>query len=100
MLPEVWIVKGDLLRALAPDDARGGADAEPLYRKALDRATELDARMAQLRAATRLARLRAADGDPAAASAVLAPILGTFTEGFETADVREARDLLEAVAIP
>ena len=53
---------------------------------------------AQLRASTRLARLRVEAGDPAAASALLGPILGSLTEGFETADVREARDLLEAVA--
>ena len=55
-------------------------------------------RTAQLRAATRLARLRIEAGDPAAASALLGPILASFTEGFETADVREARELLEAVA--
>ena len=100
MLPEVWIVKGDLLGALAPDDPQRAAAARPWYRKALDRATELDARMGQLRAATRLARQSVADGDPAAASAVLVPIFGTFTEGFETADLREARDLLEALATP
>ena len=49
---------------------------------------------------TRLARLRVDGGDPAAASALLGPILGSLTEGFETADVREGRELLEAVATP
>ena len=61
---------------------------------------ELGALTAQLRAATRLARLRVEGGDPAAAAALLGPILGSLTEGLDTADVREARELLEAVATP
>ena len=77
-----------------------GAEAEPWYRKALERATELGALTAQLRASTRLARLRVEAGDPVAASALLWPDPRSLTEGFETADVREARDLLEAVATP
>ena len=85
-------------RVVAADDGGDVAEAEPWYRKAVDRATELGALTAQLRASTRLARLRVEAGDPAGASALLGPILGSLTEGFETADVREARDLLEAVA--
>ena len=72
MLPEAWIAKGDLIRLLAPG-GEGGRDAEPWYRRALDRATELGAKTAQLRAATRLARLRVEGGDPAAAASLLSP---------------------------
>ncbi len=72
-------------------------DAEPWFRQAFDRAAGFGARMAQLRAATRLARLRVAAGDNAGAAALLAPVFAQFTEGFDTADLREARELLEEV---
>ena len=94
-LPELHVLRGDLLRALAAGDARGAADAEPWYRQALEGATELGAGTVVLRAATRLAGLRVAAGDPAGASAVLIPIFAQFTEGFDTADLRDARELLE-----
>jgi predicted ATPase/class 3 adenylate cyclase len=98
MLPELHLIKGDLLAALAPDEASGRSSAEAWYRLAFDRAGELGARMAQLRAATRLARHRQADGEPEAGARILAPVYETFTEGFETADLLEARDLLAAAA--
>ena len=50
--------------------------------------------MAQLRAATRIARLRQAEGDPEAAASLSGPVLASFTEGFETADLREAEEVL------
>ena len=68
--------------------------AEGWYQLAFDRAGVLDARMARLRAATRLARLRMADGEPEAAARTLRPVYDTFTEGFDTADLVEARELL------
>ena len=52
--------------------------------------------MAALRAATRLARLRIAEGDPEAAARMLRPVYDTFTEGFDTADLISARELLDA----
>ena len=96
-IPELRVIRGDLL---ALPDVEGGqapdvVGAEASYRASLDRAIELDARMTQLRAATRLARLRTAAGDAAAAAAVLGPIYVTFTEGHDTADLRDARDALE-----
>jgi tetratricopeptide (TPR) repeat protein len=100
LLPELWIAKGDLLRSAPAEGEPRSEDAERWYRRALDHATEIGAGTARLRAATRLARLRVEDGDPVAASTILAPILGSFTEGFGTADVREARDVLEAVGTP
>ena len=55
--------------------------------------------MASLRAATRLARVRMAEGDPAAATGTLRPVYDTFTEGFQTADLLEARELLTLIDI-
>ncbi len=94
ILPELHLLKGDLVGALAADARERAAVAEPWYRLALDHATRLDARMAQLRVATRIARLRQAEGDPEAAASLLGPVLASFTEGFETADLREAEDVL------
>ena len=55
VLPEFQLLKGDLLLALGQGD---GADPEPWFRRAFDRAQRLDSRMSQLRAAVRLRRLR------------------------------------------
>ena len=52
----------------------------------------------ELRAATSLARLWQHEGKRAEAHALLAPIYGWFTEGFDTADLQEAKALLEALA--
>ena len=45
-----------------------------------------------------LARLWQAQGKRAAARALLAPIYGWFTKGFDTADLQEARALLDALS--
>ena len=92
-LPEVWMLKGDLLLALASDPATGARDAEPWYRRAIDRSAELGGGKGLLRATTRLARLRVAGGDPQAAAALVEPVLAGFTEGLDTPDVRDARAL-------
>jgi predicted ATPase len=51
-----------------------------------------------LRAAMSLSRLWQQQGKQAKARALLAPIYGWFTEGFDTADLQEARALLEKLA--
>jgi predicted ATPase len=51
----------------------------------------------ELRAATSLARLWAEQGDGQKARDLLTPIYNGFTEGFETADLKEAKALLEAL---
>jgi len=100
MLPELHLLKGDLLAAVSVDEGSGHSDAETWYRLAFDRAGEWNARTTQLRAATRLGRLRLAEGKPAAAADLLARVYATFTEGFASADLVEARDVLaEAAAI-
>ena len=69
--------------------------AEELYRKALSIAGEQGAKLWELRAAASLARLRRDQGRPAEARDLLAPIYGWFTEGFDTADLKEAKALLD-----
>ena len=51
----------------------------------------------ELRAATRLARLWQRQGKREAARTLLAPVYTWFTEGFDTADLQEAKTLLEEV---
>ena len=54
----------------------------------------------ELRGAISLARLRQQQGRPQEAAALLAPILGWFTEGFDTADLKDAKALLDDLASP
>jgi predicted ATPase len=56
------------------------------------------ARSFELRAATDLARLWAEQGRPAEARDLLAPVYAWFTEGFDTADLKAAKALLDQLA--
>ena len=56
---------------------------------------ERDVPLGGVEAATSLARLRQRQGQCAAAHELLAPIYGWFIEGFDSADLREAKALLE-----
>ena len=71
------------------------AAAEELFRKALSIAEEQGAKLWELRAAASLARLRRDQGRHAEARDLLAPVYGWFTEGFDTADLKEAKSLLD-----
>jgi predicted ATPase len=72
--------------------------AETWLRRALDVARHQQAKSLELRAAMSLARLWQQQGHRAEASALLTPIYGWFTEGFDTADLLEAKALLEVVS--
>jgi class 3 adenylate cyclase/predicted ATPase len=85
--------KGQLLLRQGHSDA-----AEELYRKALSIAQEQEAKLWELRAAATLARLRRDQGRHAEARDLLAPVYGWFTEGFDTADLKEAAALLSELA--
>jgi class 3 adenylate cyclase/predicted ATPase len=87
---ELYRHKGRLLL----QQGHSGA-AEELYRKALSIAEEQDAKLWELRAAMSLARLRRDQGRRAEARSLLAPVYGWFTEGFDTADLKEAKALLD-----
>jgi class 3 adenylate cyclase/predicted ATPase len=73
------------------------AEAEACFQHALDVARTQQAKSLELRAAMSLARLWQQQGKRAAAHDLLAPIYGWFTEGFDTADLQEAKALLEAL---
>jgi predicted ATPase/class 3 adenylate cyclase len=94
LLPEFQLLKGDLLLALPGVD---GDNPEPWFQQAFDIAQGLDARMSQLRAAVRLCRLRQDHDNEAHGGRVLRAVYDTFTEGFTTADLIEARGLLESL---
>jgi predicted ATPase len=74
------------------------AEAETWLQRALDAARRQQAKSLELRAAMSLARLWQQQGKRAEAHALLAPIYGWFTEGFDTADLQEAKALLDALA--
>jgi predicted ATPase len=73
-------------------------EAETWLRRALDVARRQEAKSLELRAATSLARLWQQQGKHADAHQLLAEVYGWFTEGFDTADIQEARALLEALS--
>jgi predicted ATPase len=66
-------------------------------RQALDCARQQGALSWELRAATSAARLLRDQGRRGDAVAILEPVYGKFTEGFETADLKSARALLDSL---
>ncbi|HSA81324.1 MAG TPA: hypothetical protein VLE23_10920, partial [Geminicoccaceae bacterium] len=89
---ELHRLRGKLLLALPEPDH---AEAEDCLRQAVAVAREQDAKMWELRAATSLSRLWSGQGKRATAHDLLAPIYGWFREGFQTADLRDAKALLD-----
>jgi predicted ATPase len=90
-----------LLRAEKSHPAQGSRaqhDAETCFQQSLDVSRRQEAKALELRAATSLARLWQRQSKPAEAYALLAPIYHWFTEGFDTADLQDARALLEELA--
>ncbi len=89
---ELHRLKGELLLA---QDASNAAQAEQSLRTALEISRKQHAKSWELRATTSLARLLAKQGNRDEARAMLATIYGWFTEGFDTADLKDAKALLE-----
>jgi predicted ATPase len=84
-------LKGELrLKQDVPD----AQEAESWLRQAVDVARQQQAKSLELRAAMSLSRLWQQQGKRAEARELLAPIYGWFTEGFDTADLQEAKALL------
>ena len=92
LLPELLLVKGDLLAAADRSTDRGAA---LWYRRALESGRALDARMCQLRSVIRLCHLPQDSADALECRRLLESVYATFTEGFATVDLAEARNLLE-----
>ena len=74
------------------------AEAETWLQRALDVARRQEAKALELRAAMSLSRLWQQQGKRAEARELLAPIYGWFTEGFDTADLQDAKALLDTLA--
>jgi tetratricopeptide (TPR) repeat protein len=89
---ELYRVKGELLLIRDPPDE---ADGERCFRTAIDIARSQKARFFELRATTSLARLLQRQGKRDEGRAMLADIYNWFTEGFEFADLNDAKALLE-----
>src|SRR5262249_20086445 len=79
-------------------DARSEREAETCFRRAMDIASRQQARSLELRAATSLGRLLERRGEREEGRRLLAEVYAWFTEGFDTADFRDARPLLAALA--
>ena len=92
LLAEAYRLQGTLLVRQAGQHA---AQAEACFQQALAVARRQQAKSWELRAAMSLSRLWQQQGKRAEAHALLAPVYGWFTEGFDTADLQEARTLLE-----
>ena len=69
-------------------------EVEALFRQAIETSRRQEAKSLELRAARSLARLLIGQGASVEARDLLIPIYAWFTEGFETADLREARVVL------
>ena len=91
-------LKGELF--LLQRTSGAAETAEDLFRQALDEARVQGALSWELRAATSLARLLRNQGRPADATACLQPIYDRFTEGFGTADLIAAKQLLDELGAP
>jgi predicted ATPase/class 3 adenylate cyclase len=87
--------KGELLLM---QKGRKVGEAEECFRQALAIARHQQAKSLELRAAMSLSRLWQQQGKQETAHQLLAEIYDWFTEGFDTADLQEAKALLEELA--
>jgi predicted ATPase len=94
---ELLRLRGDVLLAMHSD---AFAQAEQCYEKAISVARRQSARALELRATTSLARLLDAQGKRSDARAKLSAAYEWFTEGFDTADLKAARGLLDELKGP
>jgi predicted ATPase/DNA-binding winged helix-turn-helix (wHTH) protein len=90
-MPEALRIKGRLLFTMPRRRVR---DAERCFIQSLDWGRRQDARSWQLRTALDLATLWIAEGQCRRARATLEPIFQQFAEGFDTADLKAAENLL------
>jgi class 3 adenylate cyclase/predicted ATPase len=93
--PELYRLKGELLLQQSLDHQ---GEAEACFHKALNIARSQQAKSFELRTATSLARLWQRQGKRQEAHDLLAPVYNWFTEGFTTADLKDAKALLDELA--
>ena len=92
---ELYRLKGELLLL---QNASGATEAESCFREAIEIAQRQQAKSWELRATMSLARLLATQGKRAEARTMLAEIYGWFTEGFDTADLKDGKALLNELS--
>jgi predicted ATPase len=90
---ELFRLRGAVLAATGAD-----AEAATWLQRAIDTARSQEAKSLELRTATSLARLWRDQEKRAEARDLLAPVYGWFTEGFDTADLKDAKALLDQLA--
>jgi predicted ATPase len=90
--PNILTRRGELRLKLGQSDL-----AEADFRQAIDLAQKMSAKALELRAASAFARMLRARGDCVGARDLLAPVYNWFTEGFDTADLKDAKALLEGL---
>jgi predicted ATPase len=93
--PELLRLKGELLLGQAVPTLR---DTETCFQEAIDISRRQGAKSLELRAVMSLSRLWQKQGKKDEARQMLAEIYGWFTEGFDTADLKEAKALLEELS--
>jgi len=106
---EVYRLKGELTlekfkaspelsRRVQGSESNGEEEAEACFHKAIATAQKQQAKSWELRAAMSLARLWQQQGKNAESHELLAPVYNWFTEGFDTADLKDARALLDELS--
>jgi predicted ATPase len=88
---ELYRLKGELLLQRSSDNQ---TEAETCFQQAIAITQNQQAKSPELRASTSLARLWQRQGKRIEARELLAPVYGWFTEGFDTADLKDAKALL------
>ena len=94
----MYSIKGDLLllQEVSGDERIAAQqEAEACFRRALEIAHRHQAKLWELRALAKLCRLRYSQGQATECRQQLANLYAWFTEGFETEDLRVAREVLE-----
>ena len=91
---ELYRLQGELLLNAAYGVRRAELTPQACFQKAIEIARSQQAKWWELRAAISLARLWQSQGKHQAAHDLLAPVYDWFTEGFDTADLKEAHALL------
>jgi predicted ATPase len=92
---EIYRLNGELL---LKQDHSNAAEAQKCFERAVEIARKQSAKSWELRATMSLARLLASQGKRDEARTMLAKIYGWFTEGFDTADLKEAKALLDELS--
>jgi predicted ATPase len=88
---ELYRLKGELLEKTPFNEAEAGT----CFRRAIEIARAQSAKWWELRATTSLARLLASQGRRDDGRSMLSEIYNWFTEGFDTADLKDAKALLD-----